>query len=250
MKVERKRFECHALPKGWLREEVVRKTGLSAGSKDIVYYSPQGKKFRTKPQLVRFFGDSVDLTTFDFKTGKVNAVLVRKNRKKAQPDVTRGIRNDLTLVPPVRQTASIFKQPVTIVKSIDAKVRQDLKHGRQEKPRQLFWEKGLENINLFKPIDGIDEEDLLPPSIKPVGPNINSATALQSLISSFHTVMQGVSITGQTGSKSALDKNAGVFLNPDQPLVQALVISESDIRKQEERVLAARLKLQEALRLL
>ena len=32
--------------------------------------------------------------------------------------------------------------------------------------------------------------------------------------------MQGVSITGQTGSKSALDKNAGVFLNPDQPLVQ------------------------------
>ena len=32
--------------------------------------------------------------------------------------------------------------------------------------------------------------------------------------------------------------------------LQTLVISESDIRKQEERVLAARLKLQEALRLL
>ena len=29
-----------------------------------------------------------------------------------------------------------------------------------------------------------------------------------------------MSITGQTGSKSALEKNAGVFLNPDQPLVQ------------------------------
>jgi len=38
MKVERKRFECNALPKGWLREEIVRKTGLSAGSKDIIYY--------------------------------------------------------------------------------------------------------------------------------------------------------------------------------------------------------------------
>ena len=42
----------------------------------------------------------------------------------------------------------------------------------------------------------------------------------QSLVSSLHTVIQGVSITGQTGSKSALEKNAGVFLNPDQPLVQ------------------------------
>lgn len=42
----------------------------------------------------------------------------------------------------------------------------------------------------------------------------------QSLVSSLHTVAQGVSITGQTGSKSALEKNAGVFLNPDQPLVQ------------------------------
>lgn len=99
----------------------------------------------------------------------------------------------------------------------------------------------------------------------------------QSLVSSLHTVIQGVSITGQTGSKSALEKNAGVFLNPEQPLVQVsyfsclvvnklfcktqsqsnrfllstgqgLVISESDIRKQEERVLSARVKLQEALR--
>jgi hypothetical protein len=37
-KVDRKRFECNALPKGWTREEVVRKTGLSAGTKDIFYY--------------------------------------------------------------------------------------------------------------------------------------------------------------------------------------------------------------------
>lgn len=46
----------------------------------------------------------------------------------------------------------------------------------------------------------------------------------QSLVSSLHTVIQGVSITGQTGSKSALEKNAGVFLNPDQPLVQVSYI--------------------------
>lgn len=47
----------------------------------------------------------------------------------------------------------------------------------------------------------------------------------QSLVSSLHTVIQGVSITGQTGSKSALEKNAGVFLNPEQPLVQVSYFS-------------------------
>nr|CAG4643428.1 EOG090X0BDJ [Ilyocryptus agilis] len=251
MKVERKRFECNALPKGWTREEVVRRTGLSAGSKDVFYYSPNGKKFRSKPQLVRYLGDTMDLTTFDYKTGKINAILLRKNRKKLaqQPSDQagrNGLRNDLTLVAPVRQTASIFKQPVTVVKTQDCKVRQDLKHGKQEKPRQLFWEKRLENLTVRR--DGTEEDNRLPSNFRPVGPCVTSETALQSLISALHTVVQGVSITGQTGSKSALEKNAGVFLNPEQPLVQALVISESDIRKQEERVMAARMRLQEALR--
>ncbi len=85
----------------------------------------------------------MDLTTFDYKTGKINSVLLRKNRKKlaAQPDSGSGrgslLRGDQSLVSPVRQTASIFKQPVTVVKSQECKVRHDLKHGRQEKPRQV-----------------------------------------------------------------------------------------------------------------
>lgn len=47
-------------------------------------------------------------------------------------------------MPPIRQTASIFKQPVTVYKTQDSKVKTDLKHGTQEKPKQLFWEKRLE----------------------------------------------------------------------------------------------------------
>jgi len=237
IKPERRRFECSALPKGWLREEVIRRSGMLAGTKDVFYYSPNGKKFRSKPQLARFLSDSLDLTTFDYKTGKINPSLVRKNRKKA--DTSKGLRHDLSVVAPVRQTASIFKQPVTIIKSQEVKVRTDLKHGRQEKPRQLFWEKRLEAMKFLSCTTG-EDESRLPRSMKAVGPN--------SLVSALHTVVQGVSITGQTGSKSALEKNAGVFVNPEQPLIQALVISENDIRKQEERVLAARLKLQEALR--
>lgn len=36
--IERKKSDCSALPKGWQREEVLRKTGLSAGKVDVYYY--------------------------------------------------------------------------------------------------------------------------------------------------------------------------------------------------------------------
>nr|6CC8_A Chain A, Methyl-CpG-binding domain protein 3 [Homo sapiens]6CC8_B Chain B, Methyl-CpG-binding domain protein 3 [Homo sapiens]6CCG_A Chain A, Methyl-CpG-binding domain protein 3 [Homo sapiens]6CCG_B Chain B, Methyl-CpG-binding domain protein 3 [Homo sapiens]6CEU_A Chain A, Methyl-CpG-binding domain protein 3 [Homo sapiens]6CEU_B Chain B, Methyl-CpG-binding domain protein 3 [Homo sapiens]6CEV_A Chain A, Methyl-CpG-binding domain protein 3 [Homo sapiens]6CEV_B Chain B, Methyl-CpG-binding dom len=69
--MERKRWECPALPQGWEREEVPRRSGLSAGHRDVFYYSPSGKKFRSKPQLARYLGGSMDLSTFDFRTGKM-----------------------------------------------------------------------------------------------------------------------------------------------------------------------------------
>lgn len=55
------------------------------------------------------------------------------------------MRNDASLVPPIRQTASIFKQPVTVIRTQnEGKVKSDFKHGNQDKPKQLFWEKRLE----------------------------------------------------------------------------------------------------------
>ncbi|KAL7638856.1 UNVERIFIED_CONTAM: hypothetical protein RMT77_010390 [Armadillidium vulgare] len=93
--IERRRYDCAALPKGWKREEVLRKTGLTSGKVDVYYYSPDGKKFRNKPQLVRYLGESVDLSTFDYRTGKVNHLLVRKNKKQKGTlfDYSRGMRN-------------------------------------------------------------------------------------------------------------------------------------------------------------
>ncbi|KAF8794730.1 Methyl-CpG-binding domain protein 2 like protein [Argiope bruennichi] len=70
--------DCPALPKGWKREEIIRKNGLSSGKIDVFYYSPSGKRFRSKPQLARFLGDAVDLSTFDYRTGKINSLLLRK----------------------------------------------------------------------------------------------------------------------------------------------------------------------------
>ncbi|KAK2583514.1 hypothetical protein KPH14_009470 [Odynerus spinipes] len=158
---------------------------------------------------------------------------------------SRGVRNDASLVPPIRQTASIFKQPVTIYKTQEGKVK-DLKHGNQEKPKQLFWEKRLEGLRACDP-DGYEFDAMdLPKSLKPVGPYITEETLLQSVATALHVSSQPV--TGQTGSKTALEKNPGVFLNPDQPLVQAVSIADEDIKRQEDRVALARKKLQEALR--
>ena len=52
-----------------------------------------------------------------------------------------GIRHDASLVLPIRQTASIFKQPVTVVRNRpESRMRPEVKHGSQEQPRQVNTE--------------------------------------------------------------------------------------------------------------
>ena len=66
-------------------------------------------------------------------------------------DCLLGFRGDSNLSLPVRQTASIFKQPVTVIRSHpDSKVRHDLKHGPadSQQPRQLFWERSLTGVKI------------------------------------------------------------------------------------------------------
>ncbi|XP_053612094.1 methyl-CpG-binding domain protein 3 isoform X1 [Plodia interpunctella] len=246
--IEKKRSDCSVLPKGWQREEVLRKTGLTAGKVDVYYYSPTGKKFRSKPELVRYLGDSMDLSCFDFHQGQINTMLLCKAKKaRAQFDY-RGVRSDASLVPPIRQTASIFKQPVTVYKTQESKVKTDQKHERtgdkQEKPKQLFWEKRLEGLTACD-ANGVIGTTSLPKYIKPLGPYTSDATTIQSLATALHVSSQ--QITGQTGSKQAIMENPGVFLNPEQPLIAAVTITKEDVRRQEERVKRARLRLQEAL---
>ncbi|KAL1117785.1 hypothetical protein AAG570_004100 [Ranatra chinensis] len=249
MSVEKRRFECSALPKGWQREEVVRKTGLSAGKVDVCYYSPEGQRFQSKPELVRATCDSLDLTTFDFASGKCNTLLLARRQKKHRGthyDYSRGMRNDASLVPPIRQTASIFKQPVTVYKLQEGKVKTDFKHGPQEKPKQLFWEKRLEGLKACD-IDGNEIHPMkLPKVLKPIGPNVFDETSLQSVATALHVSNQP--INGQLNISCTIENNPAVYLNPEQPLVQAVTISDEDIKKQEERVNQARKRLQEVMK--
>lgn len=71
------------------------------------------------------------------------------------------MRTDASLVPPIRQTASIFKQPVTVYHLHDGEIKRksalstiikppEIKDhftsekSYKDKPKQLFWEKRLE----------------------------------------------------------------------------------------------------------
>ncbi|KAH8354501.1 hypothetical protein KR084_012917 [Drosophila pseudotakahashii] len=171
------------------------------------------------------------------------------NRQQQQIELSRALRTDVSLVPPIRQTASIFKQPVTSIRNHSqdpAKVKPDAKHGTREKPKQLFWEKRLERLRACHD-SGEELDDIsLPKTIRTVGPNVNEQTVLQSVATALHMLNAGVH--GQSSTKADLTKNAMAFMNPEQPLMHAVIISEDDIRKQEDRVGVARRKLQDALK--
>jgi len=244
---------CSALPKGWQRVEVPRKSGLLAGklkSIEVVYISPNGKRFYSKPQLARYLGDSVDLTAFDYQTGRINPHLLRKSRRRGYEN-GRGMGRNEALIPPYRQTAysylAMFKQPVTIHKTQpSSKTKSDVKHGSREKPKQLFWERRLQGLRptiKAREFNRIDMQRV----IKPFFPDITDETLWRSFATAFHNASQP--LTGQIGFKGtpAEKANPSVFVNPDQPLTQPLVISDDDIRRQEEKVKHARRKLQEAL---
>ena len=104
------------------------------------FCSPCGKKFRSKPQLARFIGDAVDLSSFDFRTGKLQSSGVRRSKrvKNIHYDYNKGTRHDASLVLPIRQTASIFKQPVTLRTNHGAnRIKADPKQDTKETPKQV-----------------------------------------------------------------------------------------------------------------
>uniref|UniRef100_A0A8C3IPN4 Methyl-CpG binding domain protein 2 n=1 Tax=Chrysemys picta bellii TaxID=8478 RepID=A0A8C3IPN4_CHRPI len=241
----RGRMDCPALPPGWKKEEVIRKSGLSAGKSDVYYFSPSGKKFRSKPQLARYLGNTVDLSSFDFRTGKMMPSKLQKNKQRLRNDSLNQNKGkpDLNTTLPIRQTASIFKQPVTKVTNHPSnKVRSDPQRVT-EQPRQLFWEKRLQGLSASDVSEQIIKSMELPKGLQGVGPGNNDETLLSAVASALHT--SSAPITGQLSA--AVEKNPAVWLNTSQPLCKAFIVTDEDIRKQEERVQQVRKKLEEAL---
>ena len=227
-----------SLPHGWRREEVIRKNGLSAGKIDVYYYSPDGRKFRSKNQLSKVLKDRVDFSNFDYKTGKniSNSNLYNKSK----------FDNNLSL--PIRQTASIFKQPVTVVKNHhDSKTRTDLKHGYlQEQPRQLFWEKRLQSLQASDITGNSLPHIHLPSIIQGMVPElIGTDSLLHSIAASLH--LGSNAINGQGTPANIIQKNPCARINADQPLMHSVCITDNDIQRQEMKVNDARRRLQQAM---
>lgn len=86
----------------------------------------------------------------------------------------------------------------------------------------------------------------MPKGLKPVGPNVDEVTLLQSVATALHVTSQPV--TGQNANQTVLTANPGVYINPEQPLMHSMIVSEDDIRRQDDRVGSARRKLQEFLK--
>uniref|UniRef100_A0A4W3H200 Methyl-CpG binding domain protein 3a n=1 Tax=Callorhinchus milii TaxID=7868 RepID=A0A4W3H200_CALMI len=206
---------------------------------------PSGKKFRSKPQLARYLGNSMDLSSFDFRTGKMLISKLNKNRQRLRFDSANQVKGkpDLNTSLPVRQTASIFKQPVTkVTNHPNNKVKMDPQKA-VEQPRQLFWEKKLTGLNAFDIAEEIIKTMDLPKGLQGVGPGCTDETLLSAIASALHTSSNP--ITGQLSA--AVEKNPGVWLNTSQPLCKAFMVTDDDIRKQEELVQQVRKKLEEAL---
>ncbi|KAM3875773.1 LOW QUALITY PROTEIN: methyl-CpG-binding domain protein 3b [Diretmus argenteus] len=257
---------------------------------------PSGKKFRSKPQLARYLGNQMDLSSFDFRTGKMLMSKLNKNRQRLRYDNNNQNKGkpDLNTSLPVRQTASIFKQPVTKVTNHPSnKVKTDPQKA-VDQPRQLFWEKKLSGLNAYDIAEELVKTMELPKGLQGnitiitysflhsfffqyanitnslfitamlsvslncaselksvittllssgVGPGCTDKTLLSAIASALHT--SAAPITGQLSA--AVEKNPGVWLNTTQPLCKAFIVTDEDIRKQEELVYSVRKRLEEAL---
>lgn len=183
-----------SLPPGWKREVVVRKNGLSAGKSDVYYYSPCGKKFRSKPQIAKFLGDNhnLDLSCFDFSRGAYGEVTQRRRArdrqigKKMEPVKPIPVVKPLTVNPlrasgPIRRTCGVIKLPVTwVAPPDDDQGRTNLNALPPGEPKsqihlivQSLWEKRLFGV---KPYDHVTGDEILGDSsndkveIKPITP--------------------------------------------------------------------------------
>uniref|UniRef100_A0A8C8MMB1 Methyl-CpG binding domain protein 3 n=1 Tax=Oncorhynchus tshawytscha TaxID=74940 RepID=A0A8C8MMB1_ONCTS len=113
-------------------------------------FSDPGKRFLSKPQLARYLG----------------RMLMNKLQRN-------------------RQTASIFKQPVTKVTNHPSnKVKTD-SHKAVDQPRQLFWERKLSGLSAFEIAEELVKTMDLPRGLKGVGPLCSDKTLLSAISSAL-----------------------------------------------------------------
>uniref|UniRef100_A0A8U8BVU9 Uncharacterized protein n=1 Tax=Geospiza parvula TaxID=87175 RepID=A0A8U8BVU9_GEOPR len=184
-----------------------------------IFAAPVGKSSaRERPAAGAYLGNSVDLSSFDFRTGKMMPSKLQKNKQKLRNDALNPNKGkpDLNTTLPIRQTASIFKQPVTKVTNHPGnKVRSDPQR-LSEQPRQVGPKIGQKMGKMGEKKMGRNG----------VGPGASRESLLSAVASALHS--SSAPITGQ--SSAAVEKNPAVWLNTAQPLCRHFVVTDDDIR--------------------
>ena len=140
---------------------------------------------------------------------------VRQGNKKHDIAVQpRGSENDYSLVGPIRQTVSIFKQPVTVYKEHKSKVRFELKHVSREKPLQLYWTRRLSSLNTVNVEEGglNNRRISLPVKKSSMVPGITDHMLLASISTNLNIFKN--STMRQQENRSLVEKNPAAHVNP------------------------------------
>ena len=261
---------CAALPSGWFREEIAGVSGLSTSGNrttTVVYKAPSGHRVKSKNDLQKLLGDRVDLTNFDFFTGRFtaqrsvakpahqNTVPAHSNnhsqyRSTNMFDVSKAATLDSSVFPLKRRKEMLNDKKVTVVR-----LGSGVKHSGSENrpadcskgalPRQVYGIKRLEGI---RPTDLKAGRKTTAADfgryVKPLA-HATPSVGYESLVESVAAqILSGKpAIVGQKGDVF------GLAVNADQPLAQVAHISDDDVAGQERKVAALRRRLTELVKL-
>ena len=219
--------------------------------------SPDGKKARSKPELAQLLlktsGEVIDLTNFDFRSGVfVTGTPRRSARKRKQTGIvdvySKGLKGVSMVLPsvPSRQSKKVSKEPVTVVSkdnsSANSKDRsingtlvkqKECKDDEVVSPRQIFWERRLQNINCSK--NSLDDFDIFS----------NTNGEFRSLL---HSIVKTLQIERDVANKrKPLGSVACSARDEEQSSKTLIKITKEDILRQEKQVIKARKELAKAI---
>ncbi|XP_069799442.1 methyl-CpG-binding domain protein 1-like isoform X2 [Dendropsophus ebraccatus] len=117
---------------GWKRRTAVRKSGASSGQSDTYYQSPTGVRFRSRNELAKYLGDSVDLSWFDFKRGVVLPSDKRKPLRNSR-------RSPKTSKRKTNPQSKELKSPLPLEEDCaeEADPKEDLQNGKEPESSRI-----------------------------------------------------------------------------------------------------------------